>query len=127
MAEKLAAVSGPLAFPCRVNVSRDHEVGGAAISQVVGVGTYDIAPGDYVPVRVRRAIGGLQVVRGDVAREKGYLPRGRWQKPAKAWQVTSDDIAFRRSLGTSGEPIEIPNLFRIRHIQRGQTHGTVCL
>lgn len=68
-----------------------------------------------------RAIGGIQVVPGDVARQRGYLPESRrFQKPANQWKRATEDQYFRRSLGTRGLPIRVPNLFRIRHAECGR-------
>ena len=70
----------------------------------------------YVRQPFRRATGGVQITRGSVARERGYLPRSRrYQRPSECWRITHEDVAFRKQLGTAGVPISIPGVFRIRH------------
>jgi hypothetical protein len=69
----------------------------------------------------RCAIGGIQMVRGEVCRQRGYLPNHQtWQKPVKTWQRTREDVAFRRALRTRGKAIDVPALFRIRHSAKGR-------
>ena len=79
------------------------------------------------PLRYNRAIGGVQIVRGDIAREAGYLPgHVCYQRPARRWWRTFEDVAYRKALreryGTAGVgcPIGLPRLMRIRHSQAGR-------
>lgn len=125
--EALGKIEGPLAFPRQVLGSISHELGDAAIQKVNGPGLYSIDPTHFRPARHNRAIGGIQIVRGDVAREIGYCRGTRWQRPARTWKRTHEDRAFRKILGTRGEPIDIPNVFRIRHSLRGRKHKGVEL
>ena len=82
----------------------------------------------FKPRKHGRAIGGIQIVSGDVAREKGYLPNHRrYQKPVDRWRKTNEDPAYRRSLGTSGTQMDIPEVYRIRHTQYGRKHVGVEL
>ena len=75
----------------------------------------------FGPRKHGRAIGGIQIVDGDVAREKGYVPNHkRYQKPVDCWKKTNEDTAYRRSLGTSGTRLEIPEVYRIRHTKYGR-------
>ena len=57
----------------------------------------DILPGDFCPQKFRRAIGGIQIARGEVVRRVGYCKDSRrqeWRCPH--WVKPSDDIHFRR-------------------------------
>lgn len=71
----------------------------------------------YVPSRLRLAIGGAQIVPGDVARKHGYLDNPHDQRPVKGDKFlnTRGDSGFRHSLGTSGKAVDIPNVYRLRH------------
>lgn len=74
-----------------------------------------------VRYRLRTAVGGFQLARGDVVREKGYIPHSaRHQKPRKEWRRTYCDRVFRHSLGTGGIKVEIQGIKRIRHTERGR-------
>lgn len=68
-----------------------------------------------------RAVGALQIARGDVARVAGYCGSiGVFQEPLPRWRRTHDDRVFRWLLGTQGTPIEIPGIYRIRHLAKGR-------
>lgn len=120
----LKSIDGPLAFPRYVLTSKTHETGDDAISRVVHPAVYDIERDDFHPRRMRRAIGGVQIYRGMIARELGYLPPG----PSGHAPVDGDrflkcreDVLFRRrQLQTSGTAIDAKNVFRIRHTACGR-------
>lgn len=76
---------------------------------------------DFEPEIRDRAVGGFQLLRGDVARALGYcntIPF--YQEPVSRWQKSYEDRAFRWLLGTQGEPVEVPGFYRIRHAQKGR-------
>lgn len=75
-----------------------------------------------VPCRVRKAIGGCQIVPGHLARQWGYLDGvERYQRPATGdvFQDTRGDGAYRGWLaaqtGLPLLPADIPNVCRLRH------------
>lgn len=71
-----------------------------------------------------RAVGGFQIVRGDVARAIGYCGTiDFYQQPIPEWRRTHDDRVFRWLLGTEGSPIDAPGLYRIRHLSKGRKSG----
>jgi hypothetical protein len=113
-----------LAFPRIIQASKSHEHGDRYIDRVKlpdqMADLLDVEPADFEPAVLNRAIGGIQIVRGDVARERGYLPDTEWQHPADTWQQTFEDPVFRQSMGTNGTPVDIPNCYRIRHSKRGR-------
>jgi hypothetical protein len=85
---------------------------------------------EFRPVRMNRAIGGIQIVKGRICRERGYLRADRrWQRRASApiFQESFEDLAFRRDLGTSGKAVDIPEVYRIRHSRKGWKDGSVTL
>jgi hypothetical protein len=117
---QLLVVDGPLVYPRLVHKHKSHAIGDRYIEAAVEPAIHEINPDDFELVSHSRAIGGLQIVRGSVARTKGYLPHSVYQEPAESWQRTIEDPAFRKYLGTDGEPIELPALYRIRHTLKGR-------
>lgn len=68
-----------------------------------------------------RAKGAYQIVHGDVARQSGYCEQLRvFQRPAARWAKTYEDSAFRWLLGTPGVGLDVPGVYRIRHVQKGR-------
>jgi len=112
----------PLAFPRTVFGSRSHAEGDEAILKASGEPRPQaVRFEDFLPQRMSRAIGGIQICRGDVARQRGYLKDAAFQQITfPRWRRTREDAWFRRDLGTRGEPIHLPCVFRIRHSHRGQ-------
>lgn len=111
----------PLVFPRITKISSSHEIGDRELARVAAFDQLlDISPDNYVPKRNDRAIGGIQIVRGDVARRLGYCKSSRYQGvPSTTWVPNYDDVWFRRTLKTRGAPFDMPQLYRIRHSTRG--------
>jgi len=64
----------------------------------------------------------LQIAHGDVCRAVGYCRSLRlYQTPADQWRKAHEDRAFRWLLKSQGVPIDIPGVYRIRHVQRDVT------
>jgi len=85
----------------------------------------DIDDSRFVEQRRTRATGPLQIAHGDIARAAGYCDSlSYYQKPAEKWCKAHEDRAFRWLLGTRGEPLEIPGVYRIRHISKGRYTGS---
>ena len=128
--ETLATMDLPeskLWYPRTVMISKTHALGDhASLRAAAGAGVYEINPDDFMPSK-HRAIGGLQIVPGDVAREFGYCKDTKWQSPVtnETWQDTRGDRAFRGILGTKGLPIHLPNLYRIRQTTEGEVDTIV--
>ena len=84
-------------------------------------GTIDIDPTLFQRNAIKKAKGAFQIVHGDVARAVGYcgtIPL--YQKPSEQWRKTYEDTVFRRLIDSEGEPVEIKNLYRIRHAEKGR-------
>lgn len=84
-------------------------------------GTIDIDPELFQRNTISKAKGAFQIVHGDVARTVGYcgtIPL--YQKPSETWRKTYEDTVFRRLIESEGEPIDIKNLYRIRHAEKGR-------
>ncbi|WP_226703887.1 glycosyltransferase [Microbulbifer elongatus] len=72
-----------------------------------------------------RATGPLQIAHGDIARAGGYCDcLSYYQKPAERWCKAHEDRAFRWLLGTQGVPLDIPGVYRIRHVSKGRYTGS---
>ena len=113
-----------LVFPRFVWSNCPEEAGDDTIDRARGgVRIVGIDPRSFVVMPLDRAIGGVQIVRGDLARGFGYRTSDRrQQKPAPRWMRTFEDVQFRRCLGTEGTPIDLPHVFRILHSRRGRVH-----
>ncbi|TFH75690.1 glycosyltransferase [Gammaproteobacteria bacterium LSUCC0112] len=72
-----------------------------------------------------RATGPLQITHGDVARAVGYcecLPY--YQRPSDTWCKAYEDRAFRWLLRSQGVPLDVPGVYRIRHVAKGRYTGS---
>lgn len=124
-AEALRGRDDLLCFPREHGVTElleaDHPLLHAGADEV---GIVEIDPSDFEPEVREKAVGGFQILRGDVARALGYcgmIPF--YQMPVERWQKTYEDRTFRWILGTHGTPLEIPGLYRIRHQVKGRKTG----
>jgi len=83
--------------------------------------TVDIDTSLFVKNTINKAKGAFQIVHGDVARACGYCrDMSMYQAPMQRWSKTYEDSIFRRLIASEGEPIDIPGLYRIRHIEKGR-------
>lgn len=118
----LARCDSVLAFPRTHSVSELLDADDPvfrALEEAVRI--VDIDPSRFTPEERDRAVGGLQIVRGDVARAAGYCGEiALFQRPSERWRKTREDRVFRWLLGTQGAPIEVPGIFRIRHRGKGR-------
>ncbi len=119
---ELSGCDSILAFPRFVKISQHLDSRSPLfgnLSQEPHLAVID--PSDFSPSRHTRAIGALQIARGDVVRETGYCKDyPKYMKPAKRWQKCFEDVKFRKALGTDGTPIDLPGLYRIEHKAKGR-------
>lgn len=114
-----------IVFPKRIKIQCDHATGDKELEFVLHrsmkfAGIVGVLTDQFVDHTHNRAIGGVQIVRGDLARRHGYLDgHAKWQKPLTDGKMfhTSEDMAFRRQCKEHGRAmgIELPNVFRMRH------------
>ena len=72
-----------------------------------------------------RATGPLQITHGDVARAAGYCEAlTYYQRPSAKWCKAYEDRAFRWLLRSQGVPLDIPSVYRIRHVFKGRYTGS---
>jgi len=68
-----------------------------------------------------KAKGAYQIVHGDAARQCGYCEAiPLFQRPAPRWAKTHEDSAFRWLLGFDGVGLDLPGVYRIRHLRKGR-------
>ena len=109
---RVAQCSQRISDPSEVTVDR----GSGADAKVVAIDT-----SLFHPVVHQKAVGGLQIVHGDVARAVGYCESLRfYQTPQNGFTNTYEDRAFRWLLGTHGIPVDIPHVYRIEHHHKGR-------
>jgi len=107
-------------YPRFVNVHKTHALG----DRLIAGGHFDFDPDDFAPREERMAIGGIQIVKGDWCRTKGYLDGSRWTRIVDVENETvfvgcRCDKAMRQAVGKI-ERVEIPGVFRIRHSRAGR-------
>lgn len=74
-----------------------------------------------------RATGPLQIVHGDVARAAGYCDSLRfYQKPQPTFAKCHEDRAFRWLLRSDGVALDVPGVYRLRHIHKGRYTGSTA-
>lgn len=109
-----------LVFPQEVKatclLASDHEVLQQSADSAQSIESTEFKLRSY-----KKATGPIQIVHGDVARESGYCDSLKvYQQPKERWVKTYEDRAFRWLLGTHGTPIQLDNLFLIRHADKGR-------
>jgi len=116
-------------FPRRMRYNKDRPNGDQYTARAVTGPAYrDIDPSDFIEHRPPYAIGGVQIVNGDLARKYGYCPgQRRFQKPAKQdcseMPHNTSDKAYRREIeeatGLGTKRIDLPGVYRIRQSEYG--------
>ena len=85
----------------------------------------DVDTSQFDEFQRTRATGPLQIAHGDVARACGYCASlAYYQRPSTTWCKAHEDRAFRWLLGTQGTPLDIPGVYRIRHVYKGRYTGS---
>jgi hypothetical protein len=87
-------------------------------------GVIDIAAGRFMVHERGRATGPLQIVHGDVARACGYCEQLKvYQTPSSTYCKHHEDKALRWLLRSEGIPLDVPGVYRIRHVFKGRYTG----
>ena len=125
LAAALAGRTEPLVYPqeerCTSMLASDDAMLTAATD---GPRFVEIVPDRFDVQRPKKATGPLQIVRGDLARKFGYCDAIKcYQTPTDRWRKTYEDRAFRWLLGSQGTPINVPGVYRIKHIEKGRYYG----
>lgn len=111
-----------MVYPRKIKIHQDHATGDQATSLMRrSPSIMDIEPTEFIDKKYGKAIGGVQIVRGDFAREHGYLASSaRWCRPrmdGKPFGDFRDDLVYRSFCSGHGKivGIDLPGLYRIRH------------
>jgi hypothetical protein len=114
-------------FPRSIKIHKDWETGDKALrSALKDIRVININKDDFVDKQYHRAIGGVQIVQGDFAREHGYLNGNRkWLKPRQdglPFNDFKDDVIYRNFAKSFEnflkiERIELEGLYRLRHTE----------
>ena len=89
---------------------------GALEPRVLGLGATQFSA--HYP---SRATGPLQIAHGDVCRACGYCDAiDIYQRPCSHWCKAYEDRAFRWLLESQGTALDIPGVYRIRHVHKGR-------
>ena len=115
---RLVAPTDGLRLPAEILIHRDHATGDADVAAARGVLLPAPDPTHFLPRRQRTAIGGVQIVGGDTARERGYCRDSKWVEPvdpAAGFRSCKCDRAYRRLNGFRAVRLPIPNVYRLRH------------
>ncbi len=80
----------------------------------------------FVSHKPKRATGPLQIVHGDVCRAVGYCARiQRFQQAEPHFAKCHEDRVFRWLLRSQGVALDVPGVYRIRHLEKGRYQGSV--
>lgn len=84
----------------------------------------EVDESDFFESSRGRATGPLQIAHGDVCRACGYCNSlNYYQKPSATWRKAREDRAFRWLLRSQGVPLDIPGVYRLRHVSKGRYTG----
>ncbi len=114
-------------FPGIIQINKTHELGDEYARRARVPSIYTVNPKDFMDERMKKAIGGIQIVTGDTARKRGYIDDPHFQQDviriALKWGMVYEDPEYRGKYGLNcgrGTPISLPNLFRIRQLVHGR-------
>lgn len=121
LAEQLQGRTDVLVYPKEESTTSMLDDDNPLLKKGVAPHIVDIDTSDFSRHTRDKAKGAFQIVHGDVARAVGYCEKIRlYQTPADAWRKTYEDKAFRWLLGSRGVPVDVPNVFQIRHVTKGR-------
>lgn len=121
LAKQLQGKTDSLFFPKEIQVTDMLEENDPLLQANAQPQVVEIDTSSFKSHARSKAIGPYQIVHGDIARAIGYCDNIRiFQTESDRWRKTYEDTAFRWLLGTDGTPIEIDNVFQIRHVKKGR-------
>ncbi len=114
LAEETKTTTAQLVWPSSI-WETDWPTGDRLIREMNTLAPMNFLFSDTYQKRMHKAIGGIQIVRGDYARDFGYCPD--YQGERDEWDFRSD-VRFRHRVRKLKE-INLWHTVRIRHSQRG--------
>lgn len=125
IADCMSSSSG-LCVPAWYKICQDHGTGDRILCDNADE-EYPIADRSlFVPKKAKVAIGGMQFIGGDRAREIGYQCGRKLMHPvdvAKGFRSCKCDKAWRRHNELSTERVDISELYRLRHSSDGRDYN----
>jgi hypothetical protein len=123
LADQLQGRQDPLVYPKEERVTAMlEETDPLLMAERDRPRVVDIDPAEFKLLpNPPRAKGAYQIVHGDVARQRGYCEQLKvFQRPAPRWAKTYEDSAYRWLLGFDGVGLDVPGVYRIRHVRKGR-------
>ncbi len=105
-----------MVFPGHYHMMLSHEAGDEEIARINPGEVFHPNLKPYFLKRLKMGIGGLQFVSREIA-HRGYCEGTKWIRPRRTEQPfpdTDDDRVYRGSI-CSSVPIDVCNLYRLRH------------
>jgi len=112
-----------LIYPHRVMINTNYEYGDRSVENIKEPCLVDIDTKEFKMRGYRKPIGGVQIVKGDHAREHGYLKDNEkymvpFGKPFD--KHCRDDTIYRKQTGDEFiQAIRLPGVYRMRHTECG--------
>ncbi len=121
LANKLRGCRAILVYPREERTTVMLDASAPLLQNGQRVQLVDIEKADFQLHTRDRAKGAYQIIHGDVARAIGYCDGlSLYQTPAQHWCKCYEDRAFRWLVGTQGEPLDVANVYQIRHVEKGR-------
>ena len=114
-----------LVMPAYLQIQTDHATGDRMIAAHRAEQYPRIDPTLFARRKQRIAIGGCQIVGGDLARAIGYLDGTKWTQPVDpmaGFRSCRCDKAWRQLNGLNAIRVDVPNVYRIRHGEDGRDY-----
>ena len=126
LARALQGRRDALVFPREERITTLLEAGDRLLRGAQRDGELLDIPAERFRLQARdRATGPLQITHGDVARACGYCRDiALYQSPSPVWCKAYEDRAFRWLLRSRGTPLDVPGVYRIRHVEKGRYTGS---
>ena len=112
-----------LCIPETVKINVDHATGNAAIERERENPLPQIVESEFKTRKEKKAIGGIQIIGGNLARKIGYLKGTRWVEPvdaSKGFRSCKCDKVWRSHNNLSATRLPIRNVYRMRHEMDGR-------
>lgn len=114
-----------LCIPATIQIHKDHQTGADEVRRTRGILAPKADLTQFVERRQKIAIGGVQIVGGDLARRIGYLDGTAWVQPvdpAAGFRSCKCDHAWRRHNQLDATRLPIRSCYRMRHEQDGRDY-----
>ena len=120
--ELMDADSG-LCIPETVKINVNHATGYAAIERERENPLPQIVESEFKVRKEKKAIGGIQLIGGNLARKIGYLKGTSWVEPvdaSKGFRSCRCDKVWRTHNNLSATRLPIKGVYRLRHVMDGR-------